>query len=160
MRANPAASASVLASRLDKDPMSTVAEKTFAFPRISEHTPIMVAPRPGEPGIPAFVTKVKATTVSAVAIMTGAGGGLVRFETCYHRDDPRVIERPAIFDESHNGVFWISDLEVERRRAVERMRVIETQVHEQLDAMNQLLEEVVERLSKLEGRGKNTSAKA
>lgn len=146
--------------------MSTVLErsaKRFVFPEVTEHTPIMVAQRPGEPGIPAFVTKVKASTVSAVAIMTGPGGGLVRFETCYHREDPRVIERPNIFDESHNGVFWLSDLEIERRTSVERMRNLDREVSEkiaaidqrqrlELDAMNAFLEEMVTRLSKVEGR--------
>jgi hypothetical protein len=135
----------------------------FVFPEVTEHTPIMVAQRPGEPGIPAFVTKVKSSTVSAVAIMTGPGGGLLRFETCYHRDDPRVIERPAIFDESHNGIFWLSELELERRNAVERMRSLDKEVTQkitaieqrqksELDAMNALLEEMVTRLSKVEGR--------
>lgn len=143
--------------------MSTVLDKpTFVFPEITEHTPIMVASRPGEPGIPAFVTKVKQSTVSAVAIMTGPGGGLTRMETCYHRDDPRIIERPAIFEEAHNGVFWISPLEMERRASIQRVRMMERtlseRMHEmerkqanELSAINSLLEEVVGRLSALEG---------
>lgn len=130
----------------------------FEFPMVTEHTPIMVAQRPGEPGIPAFVTKVKSSTVSAVAIMTGPGGGLLRFNTCYHADDPRVIEKPGIFEDDKNGIFWIADLELERRAIVKEMRSVERQVSAELAAMNTLLEEMVTRLSQLE-RTRSTRAK-
>jgi hypothetical protein len=112
----------------------------------------MVAQRPGEPGIPAFVTKVKNNAVSAVAIMTGPGGGLIRFQTCYHRDDPDCVLKPGIFESQNNGVFWLSDLEMERRASVEKMRILERSVGQQLTAMNSLLEEIVDRLSKVESK--------
>jgi hypothetical protein len=137
--------------------MSTATEP-FVMPEVSPHTPIMVAALPGASPVPGYVTKVKNSTVSAFTIQTGPGGGLSRFETCYHRDDPRIKTRPHLLEDPTCGIFWIADAELERRKLVRDMAALKSSTAMELKAMNTLLEEMVARLSTLEAAQRTPNA--
>jgi len=111
--------------------MSTVTE--FKMPTLHPMDRVMVSQDPtwASP-IPGWITRVKSNGAD-IAVL--ALGRVMLFHDSMYFDDPRVKERPHLFDDGDRGVFRLAQSE-------EDQRAVMSELSSQRDMLDQLVADV------------------
>jgi len=115
-------------------------EPFFDFSELYTGCPVLVSSDPScSDETFGYVTTPKPTGCDVIAMYGGWNGSLRPFADCWHVDDPRVKERPAIFEDELRGVFRLAPQELTRIAMLER-----------LAGMEQIIAALIERVEELE----------
>lgn len=119
---------------------STEKEQFFDFSQLYVGCPVLISSDPScSDETLGYVTKAKPTSCDVMAMYGGWSASLRPFADCWHVDDPRVKDRPHIFEDELRGVFKLAPQEVARVKTLER-----------LGASEQVIEMLLSRIEKLE----------
>lgn len=118
----------------------TVRKPSFDFGQVYIGCPVIVSKDPTRSDRTiGYVTAVKSDCVDVIAQYGGWNGGFRPFADCWHIDDPRCTERPAVFEDDLRGVFELAPQEVVRQKSLER-----------LDGCERVLVALADRISAIE----------
>lgn len=120
---------------------SATSAEPWKMPEVHPGDDVMVRPQPTSTD--AHYGKIVAVYPDSVDVRTFQERNPRMFADCLHRDDPRIIERPGMFEFDERGIFDFTEGEKRRREQSARM-----------DAIEAMLEKLASQVAVLDARPK------
>ena len=116
---------------------------TFTMPAVALMTPVLVSPDPDFTGpITAFVTRVGTDTVDCLAI---SQSGVIRFRSCWHKDDPKIATRKELIREDETRGVW--DL-TEGEKSIRELYRLFHKINERLEKQETMITDLAMRVAR------------